>query len=144
MPKYCLAAALLLLMTGAARAEPPAAPATVGTSRGEAPGAACPRGTTYATIRHSFVKAGRWAQFEQAVAAHTAWYAAKGSRTAIRIVRVVDQRGPRPRLSGTEAVTITRYVGRQPQRDAGYSAFTAQYKASATIRDEARVCLPAL
>jgi len=39
-------------------------------------------------------------------------------------------------------VTITRHLGRPPARDAGYAAFTAMYKASASIRDEARACLP--
>lgn len=134
MSKYLLAA-VLLLVTGVAHAQQPVAP-----SRAQAPGVACPRGTTYATIRHNLVKAGQWAQFEQAVAAHSAWYASKGSGTVVRIVRVVGPGG----LSNREVVTVTRYVGRQPPRDAGYAAFTAKYKASASIRDEARVCLGAL
>jgi hypothetical protein len=137
MFRYRLAFVSLLLIAGAAQAQKPGtAPA--------ASGAACPRGTTYAMIRHSVVKAGQWTGFEGAVAAHNAWYAGKHSGTVTKIVRVVDQRGARPGLSGSEAVTVTRYVGPQPQRDAGYAAFTAKYKASATIRDEARVCLPAL
>lgn len=141
MPKYPIAA-VLLLVAGAAQAQQPATPASP--SRSAAPGAACPRGTTYATMRHSFVKAGQWGQFEQAVAAHKAWYAGKGSGTEVRIVRVPAPRGAKPGLSNTEVVTVTRYVGSQPQRDTGYAAFTAKYKASASIRDEVRVCLPAL
>lgn len=107
-------------------------------------GVACPRGSSYATIRHSLVKAGKWAQFEKAVADHTAWYAAKGSRTVTRIVRVVEIKGGKPGLSTMSAMTITKYAGAAPERDAGYAAFTAEYKDSATIKDEARVCLPTL
>lgn len=105
--------------------------------------AVCPQDTAPATIRHSVIKPGKWPAFEKAVAAHSAWYRAKGSRTTTRIVRVIETKRGKTALSTTEAVTITRHAGEPPARDAGYVAFTAMYKDSASIADEARVCLPA-
>lgn len=105
--------------------------------------AVCPQGTTPATIRHSQIKPGKWPVFERAVAAHSAWYRAKGSRATTRIVRVIETKRGKTALSMTRAVTITRHAGDPPARDAGYAAFTAMYKDSAGIADEARVCLPA-
>jgi hypothetical protein len=105
--------------------------------------AVCPQGTAPATIRHSVIKPGKWPAFEKAVVAHSAWYRAKGSRTTTRIVRVIETKRGKTALSTAEAVTITRHAGEPPARDAGYAAFTAMYKDSASIKDEARVCLPA-
>lgn len=105
--------------------------------------AICPQGTAPATIRHSVIKPGKWPVFEKAVAAHTAWYRAKGSRTTTSIVRVIETKRGQTAFSTAEVVTITRHAGTPPARDAGYAAFAAQYKDSASIRDEARVCLPA-
>ena len=103
--------------------------------------AVCPQGTAPATIRHSVIKPGKWPAFEKAVAAHSAWYRAKGSRTTTRIVRVIETKRGKTALSTADAVTITRHAGEPPVRDAGYAAFTAMYKDSASIKDEARVCL---
>jgi hypothetical protein len=106
--------------------------------------AVCPQGTAPATIRHSVIKPGKWPAFEKAVAAHSAWYRAKGSGTTTRIVRVIEtKRGKTALSTAAAAVTITRHAGEPPARDAGYAAFTAMYKDSASIADEARVCLPA-
>jgi hypothetical protein len=105
--------------------------------------AVCPQGTAPATIRHSVIKPGKWPAFEKAVGAHSAWYRAKGSRTTTRIVRVIETKRGKSALSTAEAVTVTRHAGEPPARDAGYAAFTAMYKDSASIKDEARVCLPA-
>lgn len=104
----------------------------------------CPSGTQFATIRRNAIKPGKIAEFERAVVDHTAWYARKGSATVTRIARIVNPRGSASALSASEVVTITKYGGKQPERDAGYAAFIARYKASSTIKDEMRVCLPAL
>jgi hypothetical protein len=104
------------------------------------PGAVCPAGTRYATIRHSLVKPGQWATFESAVAAHNAWYGMHTDKTATRLARVMAPKAAG--LSEGEAVTITTYSGApQPAHDAAYDAFTAKYRASSTLKDEARVCL---
>lgn len=106
-------------------------------------GSGCPAGTGYATIRHSVVMPGKWAMFEKAVADHQAWYARHGHGTTTAIVRMVASRGRGAKLSDGEAVTITRHAEKvQPTHDADWDAFTAQYKASSTIKDEMRVCMP--
>ena len=104
----------------------------------------CPSGTTPATIRHSRIKAGGWATFAKAVAAHNGWYASHDDPTRTTLVRVVTRGGSGPAISDTEAVTITRYLSAkaQPPRDAGYSAFTDLYRQSSEMADETRVCLP--
>ena len=110
--------------------------------RQAAPGAACPAGTRYATIRHTSVKSGQWAAFAKAVADHTAWYAAHkdGTRTALGRILAPAAKGG---VSATEAVTITYYSGKpQPDHDAAYAAFIAEYRASSTVKDEMRACLP--
>jgi len=106
------------------------------------PGLACPAGTQYATIRHSLVKPGRWATFEGAVAAHNAWYVAHGNKTRTKLSRVIALRSGAPSLSTSEAVTMTVYTDApQPAHDAAYDAFTAKYRASSTLKDEARICM---
>ncbi|KMS60028.1 hypothetical protein V474_09415 [Novosphingobium barchaimii LL02] len=109
---------------------------------GKAP--SCPVGTQYTTIRHSAVIPGKWATFEKAVADHQAWYAKHDSTTTTTIVRMLARRGSAAPLSDSDAVTITRYADKAPPpHDAGWEAFTAEYKASSTIKDEMRVCMPA-
>jgi hypothetical protein len=108
-----------------------------------AAGSTCPAGMRSATIRHTMVKPGEWATFAKAVADHTAWYAAHkdGTRTVLGRVSAPAAKGG---LSATEAVTITYYSGKpMPDRDAAYSAFTAKYRASSTLKDEMRTCLSA-
>ena len=106
------------------------------------PCAACPAGTHYATIRHNQVKPGEWATFEGAVAAHNAWYVSHGNKTATKLSRVIALGSGKPSLSTTEAVTTTVYTAApQPAHDAAYDAFIAKYRASSTLKDEARVCL---
>jgi hypothetical protein len=106
------------------------------------PGVACPGGTHYATIRHNLVKPGQWAAFEEAVAAHNAWYVAHANKTTTRLSRVIALASGAPSLSTAEAVTITVYTDApQPAHDAAYDAFTAKYRASSSQKDEARVCL---
>jgi len=106
-------------------------------------GSGCPAGTRYATIRHSVVMPGKWAMFEKAVADHQAWYARHGHGTTTTIIRMVAPRGRGATMSDAEAVTITRHADKaQPVHDADWDAFTAQYKASSTIKDEMRVCMP--
>lgn len=127
------ATAAALLAASAATAQAPAA----------SPGAACPAGTRYTTIRHSKVKPGQWAAFEKAVAAHNAWYADRDNETRTGVVRVLTPPPGTPSLSAVEAVTITRYASTPaPAHDAAWSAFTDQYKATSEIVDEARVCMP--
>lgn len=122
-----------LLATSAAPAQAPA----------DAPGAACPSGTRFTTIRHSRVKPGQWAAFEKAVAAHNAWYADRDNETRTGVVRVLTPPPGAARLSSAEAVTITRYAATPaPAHDAAWTAFTDQYRATSEIIDEARVCLP--
>lgn len=123
-----------LSAASAVQAQMPAAPAPV-----------CPAGTQYTTIRHSTVTPGQWAAFEKAVADHQAWYAAHGNGTTTAIVRMLAPRGGTAPLSQSEAVTITRYAETpQPAHDASWDAFIAEYKASSTIKDEMRVCMPAM
>lgn len=119
--------------------------ATAQTTPATSPGAACPAGTQYATIRHNMVKPGQLAAFQHAVAAHNAWYAAHHNTSTTTMARVLTRTATGPALSQDEAVTITRYAETpQPEHDAGYAAFTAQYKDSADMKDEVRVCLPPL
>jgi len=103
-------------------------------------GNACPIGTHYAAMRHDIVKPGKWTGFEKAVADHSAWYASHKNGTKTVIARTLAPKGG---LSSTEAVTITRYApGAQPNHDAAYDAFIAEYRASSTVKDEVRLCLP--
>jgi hypothetical protein len=105
---------------------------------------ACPAGTQFATIRHSDVLPGQWATFAKAVAEHQAWYARHDNGTTTVLVRALAGRGGGVILSDSDAVTITRYADKAPPaHDAGWDAFTAKYKASSTVKDEMRVCLPA-
>jgi hypothetical protein len=139
MLKFALAVASLLFTPVAiaqAQTPPPGAMAL---------GAACPAGTSYAAIRHNRIKPGQWTVFEKAVAAHNGWYADHKNATTTTLVRTLAPRPTGPVLSTEDAVTITRYAPvPQPEHDAAYEAFTAQYKASADMADEARVCLPAM
>lgn len=106
------------------------------------PARACPARTAYSAIRHNMIKPGQWSAFEGAVAAHNAWYVAHGNNTQTVLVRVIG-RGNGAALNANEAVTITRYADTpQPEHDGGWSAFTAKYRASSDLKDEARVCLP--
>jgi len=110
--------------------------------RAAAPGAACPAGTRFATIRHTDVKAGQWATFAKAVADHTAWYASHKDATRTVLGRVLAP-AAKGGVLATEAVTITYYSGKpQPEHDAAYAAFIAEYKASSTVKDDVRACLP--
>lgn len=103
----------------------------------------CPAGTQYATIRHSMIMPGKWGVFTKAVADHQAWYAQHGNGSTTSIVRVIAARDGAASLSDTEAVTITRYALKEPPpHDAGWDAFLAEYKASSTVKDDMRVCLP--
>jgi hypothetical protein len=107
------------------------------------PGSICEAGTHYAAIRHSIVKAGQWAVFERAVADHNAWYASHGNKSVSKLARVITAGSARPGFSTTEAVTITVYADTpQPAHDTAYAAFTAKYRASSTMKDEARICMP--
>lgn len=102
---------------------------------------------TYATIRTSAIKPGKWADFEKAVAAHNAWYVSKQSKTTNKLARVLARTPAGVSFSTTEAVTITVYYGgmdKQPERDAAYSAFVSAYQASSDMKSEVRVCLPKL
>ncbi|AHE53327.1 hypothetical protein NX02_08015 [Sphingomonas sanxanigenens DSM 19645 = NX02] len=115
--------------------------ATGAWAQAAAPGAACPAGTRYGTIRHSLIKPGKLAVFEKAVAAHNAWYVDKKNATRTRLMRLVDKRA----LMESEAATITLYADTpMPERDAAFEAFTALYRDSSTLKDEMRGCLPAL
>ena len=138
MLKQIIAAAALVAATGSVAQ-------TRSAANGAALAAACPAGTHYATVRHSQIKGGKWAIFEQAVADHSAWYKAHGDATTTRIVRLLTPAGKPVGLSQDDAMTITVYSGKaQPAHDAGYEAFTAKYRDSSTIKDEMRGCLPAL
>ena len=128
MMKALIAVAALFAATGAL-------------AQGAAPGAACPAGTRYGTIRHNLIKPGKLAAFEKAVAAHNAWYAGKKNATTTRVMRLVA----RGALIESEAATITLYADAPiPERDAGFEAFTALYRDSSTLKDEMRGCLPTL
>ncbi len=105
----------------------------------------CPAGTQYTTIRHSQILPGQSATFEKAVADHQAWYAAHDNGTTTAIMRILPPHGSAAALSDSDTVTITRYADKAPPpHDAGWEAFTAEYKASSTIKDEMRVCMPAM
>jgi len=105
--------------------------------------AGCPANAPYTTIRHNSIMPGKWAEFQQAVAEHQAWYAKHGDKTTNKIARMMEVRNGAAVPSEAEAVTITQYSGKpQPAHDAAYEAFTAKYRASAVIKDEMRVCLP--
>jgi D-arabinose 1-dehydrogenase-like Zn-dependent alcohol dehydrogenase len=117
--------------------------ASAAQAQGSAAAPACPAGTLYAAIRHSLVKPGKWTTYAKAVADHQAWYAKHGNATTTTIVRTLTARGSAPGLSDSDAVTITRYADKAPPpHDAGWDAFTAKYKASSTVKDEMRVCMP--
>lgn len=133
MIKYLVAIAAFAVSVVPAQAQP----------GGADPAAACPAGTRYATIRHSMVQPGKWAEFGQAVADHSAWYAAHKDSTTTKIARIITRGSNGAILSDSEAATITIYSDKpQPEHDAAYAAFLAKYKVSSTIKDEMRLCLP--
>lgn len=115
-----------------------ATPALAQRSGERAPLAACDG--TVTTIRTSTVRPGGWREFQRAVAAHAAWYAAHGAPARVTLARVFDRAG----YSEREAVTVTswRDASRQVTHDAAWDRFVALYKASSTIKNEVRVCLP--
>jgi hypothetical protein len=132
MLKLGLSVALMAFVAPAVMAQAPTGP-----------GSACTAGTHFTTIRHSTVKAGQWAVFEQAVAEHNAWYASHGNRSSTKLARVIAPSAAGPALSTAEAVTITTYADTvQPPHDAAYSGFTAKYRASSDMKDEVRICMP--
>lgn len=134
-------AAAALLSTGAARAQTAAPPAAV--ARPICDG-------HFAATRYSDVKPGQWATFEQAVRDHNAFYAAHGIATTVTLVRVLeaDPATRAPRYSDTAAMTIAVYsdpaAATAAPHDAAYAKFIAEYQASSTLREEHRICLPAL
>ncbi|MDO6413388.1 hypothetical protein Q4F19_03240 [Sphingomonas sp. BIUV-7] len=136
MSKPILMAALCVVAPLVATLAPAQAPRV-------SPGTACPAGTRFTTIRHNMIKPGQWAAFEQAVAAHNRWYATHKDKTATKLARVIALGGGGPALSTNEAVTVTVYSGApQPAHDADWDAFTAKYRASSEVKDEARICMP--
>ena len=134
-----LAAGILLVAAGAAAAQAPAP------AKGASPVRLCPAGMRATTIRHDLVKPGKWAEFEQAVAAHNAWYAAHGDReTKTELLRTVARKPGGSAFSTSEAATVTHYSARPaPAHDAAWDAFIGQYRDSSKIKDEVRVCMPA-
>jgi hypothetical protein len=132
-----LAAAIMLAAAGAAAAQAPAP------GKGASPVRLCPAGMHATTIRHDLVKPGKWAEFEQAVAAHNAWYAAHGDReTKTELLRAVARKSGGSGFSTSEAATITHYSAKPaPAHDAAWNAFIAQYRDSSKIKDELRVCM---
>ena len=118
--------------------------ATAATAQSGAPMVtACPAGTHYSAIRHSMIKPGKLPVFEQAVADHNAWYTQHKDTTTTTLARAVAPM--QNSIVANEAVTITVYYEKpQAAHDAAYGAFTAKYKDSSTLKDEMRVCLPAM
>jgi hypothetical protein len=128
-----------LLVLAGALALLSAMPASARPQSGGAARPAC--AGTIATIRFSAVKPGQWPVFARAVAAHRAWYQQHRSPNTVTLSRVLARGGQG--YSDSEAVTMTLFRDpAAPVHDKGWDAFVADYKASSTIQEERRVCVP--
>lgn len=100
----------------------------------------------YATIRVSSVLPGKMPLFEQAVADQAAYYRSHGGGAAhlLRVLRY-DPATHHSGYASDQAMTLTTHGDRgEPVKDAAWTKFVGEYKASSTIREEHRVCLPAM
>lgn len=96
-------------------------------------------------IRLSKIKpGGSMAGFDQAVAAHTAWYKSHGYRMVQRIAPVLVNANGKQQVSPDEVMTFSSgdSVPRE-KHDAGWEAFVAKYRANSQVEKETTVCVAA-
>ncbi len=117
------------------------AAALLAASAGHAAGA-CGDGTM-ATFRVSKLTAtGSKAGFDEAFAAHKAWYAKNGFKDVLVSGPALEPAKGGLRASDTQFVTIHVYTDKEPKRDDAWAAYVAKYKANSSITSETRFCLP--
>jgi hypothetical protein len=85
---------------------------------------------------------GTKAGFDEAVAAHKAWYAKAGLKDQFYAGPVLEPAKGGMRASDTQFVTVHVYGDTEPKRDAAWDDFVAKYKANSSIASETRYCLP--
>jgi hypothetical protein len=87
---------------------------------------------------------GTMAGFNQAVAAHSAWYKAHGVRLVQRVAPVLVTVNGKQQVSTDEVMTFSTgdNVPRQ-KHDAGWDAFVAKYRANSDVEKETIICMPA-
>jgi len=96
-------------------------------------------------VRLSKIKpGGTMAGFNQAVAAHSAWYKAHGVRLVQRIAPVLITMNGKQQVSTDEVMTFSTgdSVPRE-KHDAGWDAFVAKYRANSDVEKETIICMPA-
>lgn len=95
------------------------------------------------TYRYSAIKPGQEALFRKAAADHAAWYASKGSKTSVQLLRVLVRSGSTVSYDDTHMISLVTYDGApQPPRDAGWDQFVKEYADSSDVVEEHRGCLP--
>jgi hypothetical protein len=130
MRKSMLAALVAVILPGAVAAQS-AAPA------------ACKTGEL-TRVRLSKIKpGGTMAGFNQAVAAHIAWYKAHGFKMTQRVAPVLVTANGKQQVSRDEVMTFSAgdNVPRD-KHDGGWDAFVAKYRANSTVEKETIVCMP--
>jgi hypothetical protein len=130
MRKIVIAAVAAFVLPGAAAAQ---STAQAGCKSGE-----------LTRVRLSKIKSGgTMAGFNQAVAAHTAWYKSHGLRLTQRIAPVLVTTGGRLQVSHAEVMTFSSgdNVPRE-KHDAAWAAFVAKYRANSVVEKETIVCMP--
>ncbi|MBI1403805.1 MAG: hypothetical protein GC147_11395 [Porphyrobacter sp.] len=121
-----------------------AVPAAAVAQSAEAPAPVCATGEV-TRIRMSKLKPGAtMAQFEEAVAAHVAWYKTHGFAIDQRIAPVMRWKDGKPMISADEVMTFASgdNVPRE-KRDKGWTDFVAKYRAVSDVAFEQVVCMPA-
>jgi hypothetical protein len=136
-----LALVLLLLVSGMARAQSPAAvnPPSTGSQLCEG---------VSVRVRVSYIKPGMMPLFEKAVAAQQAWYdgAAGPGKHQILLGKVVDTSLLSEKKSFSESQALTYHVypagmATAPPSDEAYKAFVKMYSDSSSIKYEYLTCM---
>jgi len=105
--------------------------------------AVCPKGDV-TRVRLSTLKPGAtMAQYEAAVAAHKAWYKAKGYKLVISQAPVLVWKDGVPAVSPDQIMSFASgdNVPRDKQ-DKGWDDFVAKYRAASDLTTEKAVCMP--
>ncbi|HUO93557.1 MAG TPA: hypothetical protein VMU22_11570 [Rhizomicrobium sp.] len=97
---------------------------------------------SFEVIRMDSIKPGKMDAFKKAVADHQAWYRAHGANDRIILGRIVTP-GAAPAYAEDQAMTIHVETpnAKEPEHDAGWTAFVAEYKDSSTITSQTMACL---
>ncbi|MFO6448803.1 hypothetical protein ACLBKU_16840 [Erythrobacter sp. NE805] len=105
--------------------------------------AVCPKGDV-TRVRLSKIKPGAtMAQYEEAVAAHKAWYKAKGYKLVLTQAPVLVWKDGAPSVAPDQIMSFASgdSVPRDKQ-DAGWAEFVAKYRAASELAVEQVVCMP--